>query len=214
MELTKVRLDTTVMSSCDFAAKCRAKRSARPTLVFEGICSSVKPPFANFDFYRATIYSVQMFITYPEFEGFLPKFAGYEKCQRWEIFELAAELPYYMVEMLQSANTREEHHLSFVVANMHLVEQMLNKNEALSKVVQLHMVRPRSYNGTSSWSIQKVLRINRGVVRIQGKPYPVYLFDLQGAGIVVEPPVDDTSQVDTGELMFEFSPPAGAGRHD
>lgn len=211
-ELTKVRLDTTVMSSCDFAARCRAKRSARPTLVFEGICSSEKPPFANFDFYRTTIYSVQMFITYPEFEGFLPKFAGYENCQRWEIFELAADLPYYMVEMLQSAETREQHHLSFVVASVHLVEQMLNKNDGSSKVVQLHMARPSSYNGTASWSIEKILRMWKGVVYLQGKPYPVYLFDLQGAGRVVEPPVDDASQVDQGELVFEFAASPVAGR--
>jgi hypothetical protein len=214
MELTKVRLDTTVMSSCDFAARCRAKRSARPTLVFEGICSSVKPPFASFDFYRATIYSVQMFITYPEFEGFLPKFAGYENCKRWEIFELAADLPYYMVEMVQSAKTKEEHHLSFIVASVHLVEQMLNKDDALRKVVQLHMVRPGSYNGTASWSVEKVLRMRRGVAHLQGKPYPVYLFDLHRTGTVVEPPVDDARQVDPGELMFEFAPTRGAGRHD
>lgn len=152
-----------------------------------------------------------MFITYPEFEGYLPKFAGYENCKRWEIFELAADLPYYKVEMLQASRTRESHRRSLVVANVYLVEQMLNRSDELSKVVRLHFVRPSSYNGTNSWSTQIVLRMWKGAVHQQGKPYPVFLLDLEGSGIVVEPPVDVSCPVKTEELLYEYAsfPKAG-----
>jgi hypothetical protein len=152
-----------------------------------------------------------MFITHPEFEGFLPKFAGYEHCKRWEIFELAADLPYYMVEMRQAAKTREAHHLSLIVASAHLVEQMLNRSDESSKVVRLHMVRPSSYNGTDSWAAQKILRIWRGDVIQLGHRYPVLLFELQGVGIVVEPPIEDSSPVRTKELLYEFAPSPETG---
>lgn len=164
-----------------------------------------------------------MFLTRPKYEGFLPKFPGYEDCKRWEMVELAADLPWYKVELRQGEKASQAQHVTLLVGRADLVEQMLRAPGEASQVTQLHMARPGAYArkdasgdmhkdaGNDAWDLRQILRMWRATLVYKGKPFPVFLFDLQGRGIVVDPPSPSpASVVHHGELLYEFVPAPNA----
>lgn len=161
---------------------------------------------AYVDSYRATIYSVQMFFTLPEFRSSFPVFPGFERYTCWGVVELPSALPWFMVHLSRTAED-ERFYISYLIAYERQLDHLIETLASDDRVVGLHLVRPSSYSGSASWDMVQVQRMWQASVTQDGQDYPVRLYEISNSNYFIDPPVDaKPDDVTKIRLVFEQQP--------
>lgn len=118
-----------------------------------------KPRFTLIDSYRATTYSVQMFVTRPQFSKYLPPFPGYEDCDAWGAVEIPTQMPLVLVHVNAAAQAETEQHVSYLFGLYEQVNQFLDELPDSASIIGMHLVRPAWCAGKTSWRMDELAAV-------------------------------------------------------
>lgn len=142
-----------------------------------------------------------MFFTRPEYSEWLPPLEGYRNCSGWGTVEMAARLPWYLMEV----SVRDERGYT-VGRRTLLISRMTTLADALKSMGQAKNVSMRPYRilafyppgwdeACDTWSSREIVEVWAAQLEQDEAPNEIWLLKPRVGQEFVEPDIDGAPQV-------------------
>ena len=159
-----------------------------------------KGTFPLIDSFRATIYSVQMFVTHRSHQEWLPPFTGYENCQAWAAVELPTA-PWFIVHLMPAGGDCIP--ISLQISNMNHVAEYLGSLGPEDEVRSIQAAMPAGYTGERTWTVSELAGVWRATVYQDSEKYSIWVMESTDGSVVMDPPILDIQGVTRGQQIYE-----------